>query len=70
MISHAIRLANEIARNAINSTLNEIEKEVIGLYASKDNINDYYLAIDDVIKIIERLRYENIQSTDKESDKR
>lgn len=61
MSSYALRLANEIARKAIGSTLEAIEKEVIGLYASKDNIADYYLAIDDVLEIIERMKDENIQ---------
>ena len=59
MVSHAIRLANEIARKAIGSTLDTIEKEVIGLYDSKNNIGDYYLAVDDVLAIIDRLRAEN-----------
>lgn len=59
MVSHAIRLANEIARKAIGSTLDTIEKEVIGLYDSKNNIGDYYLAVDDVLAIIDRMRAEN-----------
>jgi len=59
MVSHAIRLANEIARKAIGSTLDTIEKEVIGLYDSKNNIGDYYLAVDDVLAIIDRLKQEN-----------
>lgn len=64
MVSHAIRLANEIARKAIGSTLDTIEKEVIGLYASKNNIGDYYLAVDDVLAIIDRMRAENKEKKD------